>query len=68
MIRFWQFLSKVKERDNTKKLEAQMSFKHGKGGKGIKEPKQRRLEPKAEATKTGCSGLGFWMVSVFLNR
>jgi hypothetical protein len=36
--------------------------------RSIKEPKQKRLEPKAEAAKTGCSSLGFRMVQFFFEQ
>jgi hypothetical protein len=40
-------------------------LRHGKRGKNIKGPKQRRLEPKAKVEKNRCSDLGFQMVYFF---
>jgi hypothetical protein len=65
---FYNFIVKIKKGDNTKKSGIQVCLRHGKGEKNIKESKQRRLEPKAEAAKTECSDLGFWTVQFFLNR
>jgi hypothetical protein len=52
----------MKEGAKTCKLEAQECLKHGKGRRNINETKQGKLEPKTEVTKTGCFGMGFWMV------
>jgi hypothetical protein len=61
-------LEQNKERDNTKKSEAQKCLRHGKEGKNIKEPKQRRLEPKSKVVKTRCSDFGSPVVQFLLNR
>jgi hypothetical protein len=43
-------------------------FEAWKGRKNIKEPKHRRLEPKAEVAKIESFGLVFQVVWFFLNR
>jgi hypothetical protein len=44
------------------KVEEQKCLRYEKGRRNIKEPKQRKLKPKIEVIKTGCSSLGFWMI------
>jgi hypothetical protein len=58
-IRFWQFQGKTKERVKLKDLKIQCVLRHGKGLKGIKEPRWKKSKPKAEAAKTGLSGFGY---------
>jgi hypothetical protein len=43
----------------------QVCLRHGKRKQGIKGPRQKKFKPKDEVTKTGCSGLRFWMFQFF---
>jgi hypothetical protein len=46
-------------------LKIQVCLKHGKGNRSIKEPKQKRLEPKDEAVKTRPSGFEYRTIQFF---
>jgi hypothetical protein len=43
-------------------------LRHGKGLKGIKEPRWNKSKPKAEAAKTILSSLGYRTIQFFLKR
>jgi hypothetical protein len=43
-------------------------LRHGKGLKGIKEPRWKKSKPKAKVTKTKLSGFGYWSIRFSQNR
>jgi hypothetical protein len=65
---FDSFRIKPNKELNPKILKIQGVLRHEKGLKGIKEPRWKKSKPKAEAVKTGLSGLGNWTIWFFLKR
>jgi hypothetical protein len=59
IIRFWQFQGKTKEGAKLEDLKIQGILRHGKGLKGIKEPRWKKSKPKAKAAKIGLSNFGY---------
>jgi hypothetical protein len=51
-----------------KDLKIQGVWRHWKGLKGIKAPRWKKSKPKAEAAKTGLSGMGYQTIWFFLKR
>jgi hypothetical protein len=67
-IRFYQFQGNTKEGAKLEDLKIQCVLRHGKGLKGIKEPRWKKSKPKAEVAKTGLSGLGYRSIRFFPKR
>jgi hypothetical protein len=64
-IWFWQLQDKIKEGTKLKDLKIQGVLRHGKGLRGIKEPRWKKSKPKVVATKTGVSGFGYMSIWFF---
>jgi hypothetical protein len=58
-IRFWQFQCKIKEKAKLDDLKIQGILRHGKRIRSITELRWKKSKPKAKATKTRLSGLGY---------
>jgi hypothetical protein len=68
IIRFWQFYGKTNEGAKLKYLKIQGVLRHGKGLKGIKEPRWKKSKQKSRSRKNWT--IRFWILEypVFLQQ
>jgi hypothetical protein len=66
---FWLVvLCPTEEGDKLKDLMIQAMFKHGRGGKALKDQDKRNSSQKDEVAQTGWSGFGYQRVRFYQNR